>query len=140
MRVTCSYTSLCYPRLSCAGYYVNSSSVPKLLRWLPKASLIKHAFEALCVNEFRGLNFEPSARKSSGDALTGEQVCHITLLHTRCLPMLAHPLSIAVNVQFASMPENAAMPQLNLLMRYQLHRCYPFCLKLKGIEGNLEIL
>lgn len=28
------------------------------LRWLPQASLIKHAFEALCINEFKGLTFE----------------------------------------------------------------------------------
>lgn len=30
----------------------------RALRWLPQASLIKHAFEALCINEFKGLEFE----------------------------------------------------------------------------------
>jgi len=56
------------------GLYVNSSGVPKALRWLPKASLIKHAFEALCVNEFKGLEFDASEPKAAGDALVGEQV------------------------------------------------------------------
>jgi hypothetical protein len=28
------------------------------LRWLPRCSLIKHAFEALCINEFEGLEFQ----------------------------------------------------------------------------------
>ena len=53
---------------------MNSSGVPRVLRWLPRASLIKHAFEALCVNEFRGLEFEASEPKAAGDARTGEQV------------------------------------------------------------------
>ena len=60
--------------MHCAGYYVNSSSVPKVLRWLPRASLIQHAFEALCVNEFKDLEFEASGPAPNGDALTGEQV------------------------------------------------------------------
>ena len=74
--------ALKYCTMSCisivAGYYVNSSGVPRVLRWLPRASLIKHAFEALCVNEFRGLEFEASAPKAAGDALTGEQVTIIS--------------------------------------------------------------
>ena len=53
---------------------MNSSGVPRVLRWLPRASLIKHAFEALCVNEFRGLEFEASEPKAAGDARRGEQV------------------------------------------------------------------
>lgn len=67
-----------------AGYYVNSSSVPKVLRWLPRASLIQHAFEALCVNEFKGLDFEASGPAPNGDALTGEQVVLVFPL-TSCL-------------------------------------------------------
>ena len=56
---------------------MNSSGVPRVLRWLPRASLIKHAFEALCVNEFRGLEFEASEPKAAGDARTGEQVFNL---------------------------------------------------------------
>lgn len=43
------------------------------LRWLPRASLIKHAFEALCINEFQGLEFEPDER--GGGMRTGACVC-----------------------------------------------------------------
>lgn len=42
------------------GAYVNPGSVPRPLRWVPRASLIKHAFEGLAVNEFRGLTFDPT--------------------------------------------------------------------------------
>lgn len=37
------------------GLYLNEGSVPWCLRWLPNASLIKQAFQALAVNEFTGL-------------------------------------------------------------------------------------
>ncbi|KAF8057645.1 FUM1 [Scenedesmus sp. PABB004] len=40
------------------GYYANPENIPRALRWLPQASLIKHAFEALCINEFGGLEFD----------------------------------------------------------------------------------
>ncbi len=53
------------------GYYVNSENVPWMLRWVPKASLIRHGFEGLCVNEFRGLTFD--ADKPT-DLATGEDV------------------------------------------------------------------
>lgn len=61
-------------RIFYAGYYVNSNTVPKVLRWVPRTSLIKYAFEALSVNEFKGLEFQPSLPASAGDALEGEQV------------------------------------------------------------------
>lgn len=34
--------------------------MPRPLRWVPRASLIKHAFEGLAVNEFEGLAFDPT--------------------------------------------------------------------------------
>ncbi|KAG2484422.1 hypothetical protein HYH03_016836, partial [Edaphochlamys debaryana] len=43
------------------GYYVNADNVPRLLSWLPRASLIKQSFEALAVNEFEGVQFEADA-------------------------------------------------------------------------------
>eukprot|EP00197_Chlamydomonas_leiostraca_P006364 CAMPEP_0202866206 /NCGR_PEP_ID=MMETSP1391-20130828/7260_1 /ASSEMBLY_ACC=CAM_ASM_000867 /TAXON_ID=1034604 /ORGANISM="Chlamydomonas leiostraca, Strain SAG 11-49" /LENGTH=699 /DNA_ID=CAMNT_0049546135 /DNA_START=95 /DNA_END=2194 /DNA_ORIENTATION=- len=43
------------------GYYVNAANVPRVLKWLPKASLIKQGFEALCVNEFKGAKFDLEA-------------------------------------------------------------------------------
>lgn len=29
------------------GYYVNSATVPRALRWVPNASLIQHGFQVL---------------------------------------------------------------------------------------------
>lgn len=40
------------------GLFVNVEGVPKPLKWIPKTSLIKHAFEGACINEFRGLEFD----------------------------------------------------------------------------------
>ena len=37
------------------GLYLSENSVPWSLRWLPNASLIKQAFQALVVNEFTRL-------------------------------------------------------------------------------------
>eukprot|EP00955_Chlamydomonas_euryale_P034459 349801-Chlamydomonas_euryale.AAC.24 len=54
------------------GYYVNQSNVPRALRWLPSASLIKNSFQAMCINEFPGLDFDPSA--SGGGMKTGDDV------------------------------------------------------------------
>ena len=53
------------------GSWTSQSTVPAFLRWLPNVSLIKQAFEALCVNELRGATFEALA---PGDAPTGEAV------------------------------------------------------------------
>ena len=56
------------------GYYANASNVPKGLRWIAHTSLIKYAFEAFCVNEFKGLTFvndKPGARVGSE---AGEEV------------------------------------------------------------------
>ena len=51
--------------------------VPRALRWLPQASLIKHSFEAFCVNEFPGLTFKSetkAGKRLAGPDESGEQV------------------------------------------------------------------
>nr|ATB19622.1 putative ABCG7 [Juniperus scopulorum] len=53
------------------GYYVNSENTPVVFRWIPRISLIRWAFQALCINEFSGLQFE---KQHSFDLETGEQV------------------------------------------------------------------
>jgi len=53
------------------GYYVNQENVPIYFKWLNKCSLIKWAFQGLCVNEFTGLKFEA---KRPFDQKTGEDV------------------------------------------------------------------
>ncbi|XVF85325.1 hypothetical protein PTKIN_Ptkin17bG0108600 [Pterospermum kingtungense] len=52
------------------GYYVNADNTPIIFRWIPRASLIRWAFQGLCINEFTGLKFE---HQHSFDIQTGEQ-------------------------------------------------------------------
>jgi hypothetical protein len=41
------------------GNSINLESVPAVLRWLPAVSLVRWAFEGMCINEFEGLQLEP---------------------------------------------------------------------------------
>ncbi|KAA8529081.1 hypothetical protein F0562_033431 [Nyssa sinensis] len=52
------------------GYYVNSENTPIIFRWIPRVSLIRWAFEGLCINEFSGLQFD---HQHSFDIQSGEQ-------------------------------------------------------------------
>ncbi|CAI9096728.1 OLC1v1032940C6 [Oldenlandia corymbosa var. corymbosa] len=40
------------------GYYVNAENTPIVFRWIPRVSLIRWAFQGLCINEFKGLQFD----------------------------------------------------------------------------------
>lgn len=53
------------------GLYVTPENVPLPLKWLPNVSLIKSAYQALCINEFDGLSFEVEGPGALAD---GEQV------------------------------------------------------------------
>ncbi|XP_077253751.1 ABC-2 type transporter family protein [Tasmannia lanceolata] len=53
------------------GYYVNAENTPMIFRWIPRVSLIRWAFQGLCINEFNGLEFE---QQNPFDIQTGEQV------------------------------------------------------------------
>ncbi|PSS13459.1 ABC transporter G family member 7 like [Actinidia chinensis var. chinensis] len=52
------------------GYYVNAENTPIIFRWIPRVSLIRWAFQGLCINEFSGLQFD---REHSFDIQFGEQ-------------------------------------------------------------------
>ncbi|KAK6931010.1 ABC transporter-like, ATP-binding domain [Dillenia turbinata] len=52
------------------GYYVNAENTPLVFRWLPRVSLIRWAFQGLCINEFSGLHFD---HQHPYDIQTGEQ-------------------------------------------------------------------
>ncbi|XP_010554427.1 PREDICTED: ABC transporter G family member 7-like [Tarenaya hassleriana] len=52
------------------GYYVNADNTPIIFRWIPCVSLIRWAFQGLCINEFSGLQFD---HQNSFDIRTGEQ-------------------------------------------------------------------
>ena len=40
------------------GFNITEENTPKLLWWMPKLSVIRWGFEALCLNEFQGLRFK----------------------------------------------------------------------------------
>lgn len=72
------------------GYYANASNVPKGLRWIAHTSLIKYAFEAFCVNEFKGLTFvndKPGARVGSeaGEEVSPGHAPHPLSLSSECM-------------------------------------------------------
>ncbi|KZV34348.1 hypothetical protein F511_16867 [Dorcoceras hygrometricum] len=52
------------------GYYVNAENTPIIFRWIPRVSLIRWAFQGLCINEFSGLQFD---HQHSIDVQSGEQ-------------------------------------------------------------------
>ncbi|CAL5338897.1 unnamed protein product [Camellia sinensis] len=52
------------------GYYVNAENTPIIFRWIPCVSLIRWAFQGLCINEFSGLQFD---HQNSFDIQSGEQ-------------------------------------------------------------------
>ncbi|KAJ4829355.1 ABC transporter G member 7 [Turnera subulata] len=52
------------------GYYVTADNTPIIFRWIPRVSLIRWAFQGLCINEFKGLEFD---HQNSFDIVTGEQ-------------------------------------------------------------------
>ncbi|KAB1205664.1 ABC transporter G family member 7 [Morella rubra] len=52
------------------GYYVNADNTPIVFRWIPRVSLIRWAFQGLCINEFSGLQFD---HQNSFDIQNGEQ-------------------------------------------------------------------
>lgn len=51
------------------GLYTTESDVPKVLRWIPRCSVINRAYEGLCCNELAGLEFENEGPSS---VLTGK--------------------------------------------------------------------
>ena len=55
------------------GKNIAAESVPRLLRWIPKISLIRWGFEGMCLNEFEGLKFESSGRRRGPVAKTGAE-------------------------------------------------------------------
>jgi len=65
------------------GMNIAEENTPKLLRWIPKVSLVRWCFEGLAINEFSGLTFErpprrgvpiQRARKNRGiDVVTGSE-------------------------------------------------------------------
>jgi hypothetical protein len=56
------------------GLYVNAENVPRALRWIPRASLIKHAYQAMIVNEFGDSDAKFEADAAGGGMRDGAAV------------------------------------------------------------------
>eukprot|EP00752_Nemacystus_decipiens_P009766 g8722.t1 len=57
-----------------SGFYITQDNVPRCLWWLKDASMIKQAFEALCVNELQGLEFDCDTKSRGPCIKTGQQM------------------------------------------------------------------
>jgi hypothetical protein len=55
------------------GRNISEENTPKILRWIPKISLIRWAFEGLSVNEFNGLTFTTSGPRRGPVVKTGKE-------------------------------------------------------------------
>ena len=55
------------------GFNISDKSTPKLLKWVPKVSLIRWGFEGLAINEFRGLTFAAGPMHRGPSVLTGDE-------------------------------------------------------------------
>lgn len=55
------------------GRNISEENTPKMLRWIPKVSLIRWGFEGLAVNEFNGLHFNTSGPRRGPVVKTGKE-------------------------------------------------------------------
>jgi hypothetical protein len=56
------------------GFYVSINALPIVANWIPYISIFRWAYQALCINEFKGLNFSCDAEDTQQCILTGEEV------------------------------------------------------------------
>lgn len=54
------------------GYYINIKSLPIVANWIPYISLFRWTFQALCINEFKGLTFNCDGYDDESCIKTGE--------------------------------------------------------------------
>jgi len=58
-----------------SGYFLNEESIPAWIGWIKYISFIRYAFQALCVNEFKGAAFTCSEKDLAiGRCLQGDQM------------------------------------------------------------------
>mmetsp|Transcript_5347 Transcript_5347/g.6032 ORF Transcript_5347/g.6032 Transcript_5347/m.6032 type:complete len:233 (-) Transcript_5347:1008-1706(-) len=55
------------------GRNISEENTPKILRWIPKVSLIRWGFEGLSVNEFNGLEFDSKGPRRGPVVKTGTE-------------------------------------------------------------------
>lgn len=56
------------------GFYISIDSLPIVANWIPYITIFRWAYQALSINEFKGLNFSCDSADTSECILTGEEV------------------------------------------------------------------
>jgi hypothetical protein len=56
------------------GFYISVDSLPIVANWVPYITTFRWAYQALCINEFKGLRFGCDAPSAEQCILTGEEV------------------------------------------------------------------
>ena len=51
------------------GFYINVNALPIVANWIPYMNYVRWIYEALCINEFTGLEFSCSNAVSSGSCI-----------------------------------------------------------------------
>ena len=58
------------------GFYIDIASLPIVANWIPYFSFIRWAFEAYCINEYKGLKFNCHGAAKGACRMTGEEVLY----------------------------------------------------------------
>lgn len=56
------------------GFYISIDSLPIVANWIPYITIFRWAYQALSINEFKGLNFSCDSTDTTQCILTGEEV------------------------------------------------------------------
>ncbi|KAK1552938.1 hypothetical protein Q3G72_026031 [Acer saccharum] len=119
------------------GYYVNADNTPIIFRWIPRVSLIRWAFQGLCINEFSGLEFE---HQHSFDIQTGEQALErLSFGGSRIRDTVMAQSRILLFwycTTYLLLKKNKPKYQ-QLELRAQYHQIPPKLLQLEPLEPNL---
>lgn len=67
------------------GKNISEESIPRVLRWVTKAGVIRWGFEGLAINEFQGLTFDTGGPRRGPVAKTGAEALERFGLGTRSL-------------------------------------------------------
>ena len=93
------------------GFNITEENTPKLLWWMPKLSVIRWGFEALCLNEFQGLRFKCDRPHKAMCANTG-----MDALERINVGLCKSSLKKAVTAEFAILGKCAEVFPLRILI------------------------
>lgn len=56
------------------GFYISVDALPIVANWVPYITIFRWAYQAVCINEFKGLSFDCDAPNPEQCILSGEEV------------------------------------------------------------------